>query len=214
MDLLLAIEGTIIMNEQLRDALDNIYDARIPKIWLRGSWASSSLGFWFTELLERDDQFRTWCMKGRPAIFWMSGFFNPQGFLTAMRQEVARAHKGWALDQVKIHNEVTKMFADSCKKHPREGVFVHGLLLDGAGWDLKRAQLTESISKVLYTNMPIVHIYAINSTASKDFRLYECPVYKKVKRTDLNFITPLWLNTELKPEHWIMRGVALLCDIK
>lgn len=202
------------MNEQLRDALDNIYDARIPKMWLRGSWLSSSLGFWFSELLERDDQFRTWCMKGRPPIFWMSGFFNPQGFLTAMRQEVARAHKGWALDQVTIHNEVTKLTADTCKKAPREGVYVHGLYLDGAGWDVKRIQLTEAINKVLYTAMPVVHIYAINSTAPKDLRLYECPVYRKVKRTDLNFITPLWVRSDVRPEHWILRGVALLCDIK
>lgn len=60
-DLLLAIEGTIIMSEQLRDALDNIFNARVPAVWQRGSWASSTLGFWFTELLERNAQFSTWC---------------------------------------------------------------------------------------------------------------------------------------------------------
>lgn len=60
-DLLLAIEGTIIMSEQLRDALDNIFNARVPHMWLRGSWVSSSLGFWFTELLERNAQFSGWC---------------------------------------------------------------------------------------------------------------------------------------------------------
>ena len=32
-DLLLAIDGTIIMSENLRDALDNIYDARVPTSW-------------------------------------------------------------------------------------------------------------------------------------------------------------------------------------
>ena len=32
-DLKLAIDGTIIMSENLRDALDNIYDARVPEIW-------------------------------------------------------------------------------------------------------------------------------------------------------------------------------------
>ena len=62
-DLNLAIEGTIIMNEQLRDALDNIYDARVPTIWKRGSWESSTLGFWFTELIERNNQFNSWCFK-------------------------------------------------------------------------------------------------------------------------------------------------------
>lgn len=32
-DLKLAIDGTIIMSENLRDALDSIYDGRIPSAW-------------------------------------------------------------------------------------------------------------------------------------------------------------------------------------
>lgn len=34
-DLKLAIDGTIIMSENLRDALDSMYDARIPKVWAK-----------------------------------------------------------------------------------------------------------------------------------------------------------------------------------
>lgn len=34
-DLKLAIDGTIIMSEMLRDALDSMYDAQIPKAWLK-----------------------------------------------------------------------------------------------------------------------------------------------------------------------------------
>lgn len=32
-DLKLAIDGTIIMSENLRDALDNMFDARVPTLW-------------------------------------------------------------------------------------------------------------------------------------------------------------------------------------
>ena len=47
-DLILAIDGTIIMSENLRDALDNIYDARIPGLWkkviLKLIWPSLLIG--------------------------------------------------------------------------------------------------------------------------------------------------------------------------
>ena len=45
-DLKLAIDGTIIMNENLRNALDFIYDAKIPWVWEKISWESSTLGCW------------------------------------------------------------------------------------------------------------------------------------------------------------------------
>ena len=144
----------------------------------------------------------------------MTGFFNPQGFLTAMRQEVTRAHKGWALDSVVLQNEVTKMTRDDITEAPNEGVYVHGLYLDGAGWDKKSSRLLEPTPKVLFTSLPVVHISAGTASMANDPRLYQCPVYKKPRRTDLTYITTLYLKTSQPPDHWILRGVALLCDIK
>ncbi|XP_069476735.1 dynein axonemal heavy chain 5-like [Ambystoma mexicanum] len=223
-DLKLAIDGTIIMSEDLRDALDNMYDARIPKLWFKISWESATLGFWFTELLERNQQFRTWLFDGRPNQFWMTGFFNPQGFLTAMRQETTRMNlsKGWALDSVVLYNDVTRMMREDVTGPPPAdigGVYVYGLFLDGAGWDRRNTRLTESSAKVLFTNLPVVHVYAISTTAPVDPKkqlnsLYSCPVYKKPRRTDLTFIFTLFLRTVQVPDHWTLRGVALLCDSK
>ncbi|XP_010893351.3 dynein heavy chain 8, axonemal [Esox lucius] len=213
-NLKLAIDGTIIMSENLRDALDNMFDARIPNMWKKISWESSTLGFWFTELLERNTQFFSWVFEGRPRTFWMTGFFNPQGFLTAMRQEVTRAHKGWALDTVTLHNEVLKQNKEEITASPTEGVYVYGLFLDGAGWNRRNCRLVEATPKVLFTPLPVIHMFAINSTAPKDPKLYICPVYKKPKRTDLTYITGVVLRSMQSPDHWILRGVALLCDIK
>uniref|UniRef100_A0AAZ3PJI0 AAA+ ATPase domain-containing protein n=1 Tax=Oncorhynchus tshawytscha TaxID=74940 RepID=A0AAZ3PJI0_ONCTS len=213
-DLKLAIDGTIIMSENLRDALDNMFDARIPNMWKKISWESSTLGFWFTELLERNTQFYSWVFEGRPKTFWMTGFFNPQGFLTAMRQEVTRAHKGWALDTVTLHNDVLKQSKEEITASPAEGVYVYGLYLDGAGWDRRNCRLIEATPKVLFCPLPVIHMFAINSTAPKDPKFYICPVYKKPRRTDLTYITGVVIRTVQSPDHWILRGVALLCDIK
>ncbi|XP_069769397.1 dynein axonemal heavy chain 5 isoform X6 [Narcine bancroftii] len=223
-DLKLAIDGTIIMSEDLRDALDNMYDARIPKLWFKISWESATLGFWFTELLERNQQFHTWIFDGRPNQFWMTGFFNPQGFLTAMRQETTRMNlnKGWALDSVILYNEVTRMMKEDVSAPPSAdigGVYVYGLFLDGGGWDKKNVRLMESSPKVLFTLLPVVHVYAINAIAPPDSKkqqgaMYSCPVYKKPRRTDLTYIFSLHLKTVQNPDHWILRGVALLCDSK
>uniref|UniRef100_A0A6Q2Y0T3 AAA+ ATPase domain-containing protein n=1 Tax=Esox lucius TaxID=8010 RepID=A0A6Q2Y0T3_ESOLU len=212
-DLKLAIDGTIIMSENLRDALDCMYDARIPSRWKKASWASSTLGFWFTELLERNRQFQAWIYEGRPNCFWMTGFFNPQGFLTAMRQEITRANKGWALDRMVLCNEVTKWMKEDISQPPSEGVYVYGLYLEGAGWDRRNCRLIDSKPKVLFEMMPVLRMYAENN-AVRDARLYSCPIYKKPVRMDLNYIAAVELRTAQPPEYWILRGVALLCEVK
>ncbi|XP_074403128.1 dynein axonemal heavy chain 5 isoform X1 [Zonotrichia albicollis] len=223
-DLKLAIDGTIIMSEELQDALDNIYDTRIPKLWFRISWESSTLGFWFTELFERNQQFSSWLQDGRPNQFWMTGFFNPQGFLTAMRQETTRMNvaKGWELDSVVLCSEVTKMMKEDVVGPPPAdlgGVYIHGLFLEGAGWDRRNSKLIESAPKVLFTSLPVVHVYAVSTTAPSDARrqhgnVYCCPVYRKPRRTDLTYIFSLHLRTVQNPDHWTLRGVALLCSSK
>ena len=72
----------------------------------------------------------------------------------------------------------------------------------------------EARPKVLYEAVPVVYIYAVNSTAGKDVRLYECPIYRKPGRTETNYIGTIDFESEIGSRHWVMRGVALLCDIK
>ncbi|VVC99768.1 unnamed protein product, partial [Leptidea sinapis] len=194
-DLKLAIDGTIVMSQGLRESLDAMYDARIPCQWSKVSWESATLGFWYTELLEREQQYRVWLRNGRPSSFWMTGFFNPQGFLTAMRQEVTRSHKGWALDSVVLQNHITKL--------NREDVN------EGASLDRKSGKLIESKPKVLYEQMPVIYIFAINTTAGKDPRLYECPIYRKPQRTDAKYVGSIDFETDSNPRHWTLRGIYI-----
>nr|XP_020477563.1 dynein heavy chain 5, axonemal-like [Monopterus albus] len=172
-DLKLDIDGTIIMSEDLRDALNCMFDAHIPRLWLRLSWPSATLGFWFTELLERNQQLSGWIGAGQQHQFWLTGFLNPQAFLIAMRQETTRGNlsRGWALDTVVLSNDVTKMMREDVSAPPPEdvgGVYIYGLFLEGAGWDRRGAKLTEAPPKVLFTPLPVVHVYAVSSANMAD----------------------------------------------
>ncbi|KER25686.1 hypothetical protein T265_14170, partial [Opisthorchis viverrini] len=191
-DLRLAIDGTVVMNDTLKDALDCIYDARVPAVWTRSSWDSSTLGFWYTELIERNAQFSSWLENGRPVCFWMTGFFNPQGFLTAMRQEVSRMHEGWSLDSVVLASKMTRANAEDLKDPPSEGgVYVYGLFLEGAAWDRRTSRLVEPKPKILYDIMSVINIYAVQeaqttkrqgageSKGDAQRQYYSCPIYRK-----------------------------------
>jgi hypothetical protein len=65
---------------------------------------------------QRYDQLAKWLTMGRPRAYWMTGFFNPQGFLTAMKQEVNRKHAAdkWALDDVVMTSEVGRASRGGC----------------------------------------------------------------------------------------------------
>lgn len=133
--------------------------------------------------------------------------------LFSPHQEVTRAHKGWALDNVILQNDVTRYMKDDISQPPAEGVYVYGLYLEGAGWDRRGSKLVESKNKVLFESIPVIHIYA-KDVAPAESKMYICPIYKKPRRTDLTYIADVMLRTTQAPDHWILRGVALLCDIK
>jgi dynein heavy chain len=69
-----------------------------------------SLAGWIKGLMDRHFQLNNWIAKERPASFWMTGFFNPQGFLTSMKQEVTRQRKAqnWSLDEVEYTTDVLR----------------------------------------------------------------------------------------------------------
>ena len=62
--------------------------------------------------------------------------------------------------------------------------------------------------------MPIIHIFAINEPPKITDRIYTCPFYKKPSRTDLLYITSLYLPCTKSSTQWVLAGVALLSDNK
>jgi dynein heavy chain len=217
-DLKLAIAGTIVLSENLSEALDALFDAKVPKAWQKVSWPAASLGFWYGDVLQRVGEYTGWLEKGRPKVFWFGGFFNPQGFLTAMRQEVTRAHssEGWALDAAVLKCTVLKEEREDIKAGPEEGVFITGLYLEGAAWDKRKQRLVDPAPKILHHLLPVVHVTAVlSSQVSKDDRVYVAPVYQQQKRTEAFYIFDLALpiDKDSTPARFIMRGVAAITSL-
>uniref|UniRef100_A0A7S4MJ94 Dynein heavy chain n=2 Tax=Prymnesium polylepis TaxID=72548 RepID=A0A7S4MJ94_9EUKA len=211
----LAIAGTIVMSPELADALDALFMARVPAKWAKVSdLVAPSMGVWFVNILNRAEQFTGWLKNGRPLCFWLTGFFNASGFLTANRQDVCRQHSrdGWALDDVVSTFDVLKQDKDDVKHGPSEGIYIYGLFLDGCKWDKGKGELTDSDPKVIYSPLPVLHIAAtgsVDKTKQRD-TIYAAPVYRAPKRTGLNFITAVNLKTGEGSMKWVLRGVALL----
>jgi dynein heavy chain len=180
-------------------------------VWTKVSWESATLGLWFTGLLQRHNAIHSWIFVGRPKTFWMTGYFNPQGFLTSMQQEVARKHQGWALDDVAVFTEVQKMENEEVKEAAPEGVLVYGLFLEGCAWSKKENKLIDSSPKVLFHGIPVLLVTAVLATDKVDKNHYLCPVYRNKRRTGLNFICSVRVRSEDPAMKWILRGVSLLC---
>lgn len=93
-------------------------------------------------------------------------------------------------------------------------MYIHGLFLDGCKWDKAKERLVDSDPKVLYAQLPVIHIAAVLSVNKRTNpnEAYVCPLYKTPKRTGLNFVTSIELRTEDPPNKWVLRGVCLLCS--
>lgn len=92
-----------------------------------------------------------------------------------MKQEVTRQRKAqnWSLDEVVYTSEVLKEIIQGDDGRiegrqitpPAEGVYIHGLFLEGAGWNRSERRLEDSNPKELYYQFPILHISATSTAA-------------------------------------------------
>lgn len=120
---------------------------------------------------------------------------------------------------------------------PPEGVLIHGLYMEGAGWNKAEKRLEDSNPKELYFTFPIIHVYAVSMTGGGgpggkgkmedkflDKSHYYCPVYKYPKRNDKYMIFRVYLKGEGQGQqsslargmtasmNWTLKGVSLLCQ--
>lgn len=214
-----AIKGQVTMSSSLEEVFLSMSIGRVPNEWDKKSYPSlKPLASYINDLLTRIDFFNDWIVNDAPIVFWISGFFFTQSFLTGVLQNYARSFK-IPIDHLDFEFEV-KDTSDQ-QVPPALGVFTKGLFLEGARWDKKSQQLAESKAKIMFDPLPIIWLKPgikdqfILSTS------YQCPVYKTSARRGVlattghssNFVMYILLLTSIDPSHWINRGVACLCQL-
>jgi dynein heavy chain, axonemal len=188
---------------------------RVPESW--SSLAAPSLrplNSWMRDLAARHAQLTEWAASPTtlPSCLWLSGLFAPATFLTAVQQVAARK-AGWALDATSIAFEVTRRRFEEIDAPPREGAYVHGLWLEGASWDERKACLEESRHAEMVVSMPVLHVRAVPADqATQTGDVYACPVYVTRARFRQEVCAVPLRGGRGAAAKWAAAGVALILD--
>ncbi|XP_032287636.1 dynein heavy chain 9, axonemal [Phoca vitulina] len=206
----LGLKGELTMTSDMETLQNALYLDTVPEPWARRAYPSTAgLGVWFLDLLNRIKELEAWLGDlAMPSTVWLTGFFNPQSFLTAIMQSTARKNE-WPLDQMALQCEVTKKNREDFRSPPREGAYIHGLFMEGARWDAQAGIITEAKLKDLTPPMPVMFIKAIPADKQDCRSIYPCPVYKTCQRGP-TYVWTFNLKTKEKPSKWVLAGVALL----
>uniref|UniRef100_A0A2I3HRY0 Dynein axonemal heavy chain 9 n=1 Tax=Nomascus leucogenys TaxID=61853 RepID=A0A2I3HRY0_NOMLE len=212
-ELELGLKGELTMTSHMENLQNALYFDMVPESWARRAYPSTAgLAAWFPDLLNRIKELEAWTGDfTTPSTVWLTGFFNPQSFLTAIMQSTARKNE-WPLDQMALQCDVTKKNREEFRSPPREGAYIHGLFMEGACWDTQAGIITEAKLKDLTPPMPVMFIKAIPADKQDCRSVYSCPVYKTSQRGP-TYVWTFNLKTKENPSKWVLAGVALLLQM-
>jgi dynein heavy chain len=138
-ELIKGIQGLVVMSADLDLIFEALLNGKVPPLWLKTYPSLKPLGSWMRDLLLRIDQLARWVEDTYPTVYWLSGFTYPTCFLTAVLQTTARKNS-IPIDTLSFEYGILNLEPSEVNTPPREGVYVQGVFLEGAGWDFEEVQ--------------------------------------------------------------------------
>ena len=216
-----AVKGTVVMSKELEEVGNACFYGVIPDLWMGKSYPSlKPLGGYISDLFRRLDMLGSWLTTTPPPVFWISGFYFTQAFLTGALQNYARKEK-IPIDSVTFDFEMMAESTYSKGPDSTNGAYVDGLFLDGARWDKDINQLADPLPKVLFSAGPVMWFRPIPEDKLVLGNYYDSPVYKTGERKGVlattghssNFVMYIRIPSDKPKGFWIERGVALLTQL-
>ena len=119
---------------------------------------------------------------GKPPVFWISGFYFPQAFITGVMQNHARKYQlPIDTDHVRLRHERRAARGRSSTRRPTARTSTACSSRARAS-DAEKHLLTESRSKELFTQLPVLHLLPAANRAQPESGIYDCPLYKTLAR--------------------------------
>jgi len=213
-----AVKGTIVMTAELDDMFTSMLNNMQPGLWDKVNYLSlKPLSSYYEDMILRVEFFREWVENGVPNAYWISSFFFPQGFLTSVLQAYSRGNM-IPVDQLSFEfnledtDDPTEM-----EGAPDEGIYLHGLFMDGAAWDYQEGTITDQEFGTLYVRAPVINFVPWRNKVP-NVEKYSCPLYKTSVRAgtlsttghSTNYVLAIELESSEVPNYWVLRGAAML----
>jgi dynein heavy chain len=216
-----ALKGEVVMSSDLEAMADSLFNNLVPVLWESVAYPSlMALSPWVNDLVARAAFLQKWVDEGTPTVFWISGFFFPQAFLTGSLQNYARK-TSLPVDAISFGFSVMDRRAEDLTEKPETGIYIHGLFLQGCRWDAVNWTLADSMPKELFTSFPPMWLQPTFEREQPEDGIYECPVYKILTRRgtlsttghSTNYVMPVEIPTNVPSKKWVKAGVALFAAL-
>ena len=214
-----AIKGEVVMSGELEAMYNCFVFQRVPAPWENAGYPClKPLPSWVEDFMGRIKFMGDWLLNGPQKAYWLSGFFFPQGFMTAVKQTYSRENQ-IAVDTLRIGCEMTSFDMDGIPSAPEYGAYVFGLFMEAGRFDREKMLMDDSKPRVLFDEMPCIWLKPVITEEYNPENVYNCPLYKTSIRAgtlsttghSTNFVVALPIPTMLPENHWVRRGCAMLC---